>query len=962
MKNILTIVVAFFIMQTSLFAQGWVNTYYDYSSNWLNSFGEKTLDNGYVMVGYTGIFDRDIHVKKTDSFGNVQWSYTLALNGNEQAVAIKQIPSTGGYVVLYHGSQTQFDPHLLRLDALGQPVYNQIVNVGMPVYTGSSNADMIITSDEHLLITSGTTDTIINPSPTLGLAKLDLSGNVLWSKFYNHTANYQTRPMTLTEAADGTYLLVGTIDTFYFNNGNGTDLYLIKTDTSGNDLWRKIEATPNHVSPHSVFHTSDGGYLITGTKRLIGPGGGSLLAVKLDANADEVWRWNASTNSTSDIAHGAVENADGTYMITGLADYGAPFYRQMALVKLSATGSLISNSPLSIGSAVAIGKQIYAGNNGGYSVFGADAQGTFILTTDSLGVLYSNHVIGNYYYDLNGNCLQDAGEPSVENRVIRAEKGAESRFGVTDVNGDYWLEIDTGTYTISAANLSPYWQFCQNPQTVTFTNFYSQDTIDFALQILDTCTYMEVDVSTPFLRRCFPSTYYINYDNLGTKAAQNSYVELTLDPYLTFDSSSIPMVLQTGNVYRFDIGTVPIMSRGTFAVHVTVDCDSTVLGQTHCVEAHIYPDTICIPNYWNGPIIRTSSTCANDSVIFLLENIGANMSAPQDYSIIEEHVMIQITPFQLGSGANQFITVPAAPGAIYRMEAAQAAGFPPLLGDSIAISNYVGCNTPPTINFPGLLGQFYNGNSSPAIAVDCRENIGSYDPNDKQAQPLGYGVQHYINNNIPLNYHIRFQNTGTDTAFTVVVVDTIDADLDAASIRMGASSHNYTWELRENGILVVTFDNIMLPDSNVNERASNGFFKFEIQQEVNNPVGTMITNQAGIYFDFNPPVMTNQTFHTIGQDFIDVLITGTENVLDDAIDIQVFPNPFKDFTTLQVNGKNYGTLELEVLNVTGQLVETIQVQNSNRIILNRNQLVQGAYFYRLKGDQQLLNTGKLIVR
>ena len=100
---------------------------------------------------------------------------------------------------------------------------------------------------------------------------------------------------------------------------------------------------------------------------------------KLDTNADQVWNWSLGTGSASDIAYGAVENADGTYMITGLADYSAPFYRQIAFVKLSATGSLISNSPLSIGSAVGNGKQIYAASNGGYSIFGADAQGTFII-------------------------------------------------------------------------------------------------------------------------------------------------------------------------------------------------------------------------------------------------------------------------------------------------------------------------------------------------------------------------------------------------------------------------------------------------------------------------------------------------------------------------------------------------------------------------------------------------------
>lgn len=961
MNKFLIVLIALLVAQSPLIAQGWIKTYYDYGSNWITGFGEKTLDNGYVTVGHIGISGSNLHVKKTDAFGNVQWTYSMNKVGSQASVGIKQVPSTGGYLILYNDSQLQSSPHLLSLDAMGQEVYDRTINIGMDVYTGSSKTDLLITAEQDLLITSGAPDSL--NFYTVGLAKLDLAGNTIWSKLIYHAPNYQTRPMDVLETTDGNYLLSCQIDTSVgvSGGGNGSQIHLIKTDTAGNDLWRTTLASlgPKH-RPFDAINSSDGGYLIMGDYNW--GSNAQALTVKVNATGQLEWDWKSVSTSTSNKCRGAVENADGTYTITGYVVPTAPPYNTVGFIKLSATGALLLDNGSSTGTNVPNGKKIYTNGSGGYSIFGVDAKGHFIITTDSLGVLYSNQVVGKYFHDVNANCIYDAGEPLIFNRPVYATKGTETRYANSYSNGNYLLEVDTGTYTISTRTLSPYWQFCQNPQTVTFTNFYSKDTVDFALQIVDTCTYMEVDLSTPILRRCFPSTYYVRYDNWGTEAAQNAYVELTLDPYITFDSSSIPLTQQTGNVYRFDIGNVPMTTGGAFAVHVTVDCDSTVLGQVHCVEAHIYPDTICIPNYWNGPVIRTSSTCLNDSVIFLLENIGANMGAPQDYSIIEEHVMIQITPFQLGSGLSQSVTVPAAPGATYRMEAAQATGFPPLLGDSIAISNYVGCNTPPVINFPGLLGQFYNGNSSPSIAVDCRANVGAYDPNDKQGQPLGYGAQHYINQNIPLNYHIRFQNTGTDTAFTVVVIDTIAAHLDPASIRMGASSHSYTWELRENGILVVTFDNIMLPDSNVNERASNGFFKFEIQQQVNNPIGTVITNRAGIYFDFNPPVMTNETFHTIGEDFIAVMLTGTENVLDDMIDIQVFPNPFKDFTTIQVNGKDYERLELEVVNVTGQLVESIQVENTNQIILNKNRLLPGAYFYRLKGDQKLLNTGKLIVR
>jgi len=957
MKQILGL--AFFLLfVTTLSAQGWIKKYDDYSSNWLNGFGQQTLDGGYVMVGYTGTFTKDIHIKKVDIFGQIQWTLTNTITGDEWPVGMKQIPSTGEYLVLYQ--KGQFNGHLLKVSATGQIIYDIPINVGMNIWTGSTNSNLTITSDNHLLITSCGTDTAGNNN--IGLAKLDLSGNVLWSQLY-HQPNFQSFSMDVIEAPDGNYVMAGHIDTVTSpNQGNGREIYIVKTDTAGNMLWDKVHKITNSDRSQSIINTSDGGFLVTGFN---GVGSSAkFLALKLDGNGNKEWHWTPTSSSSYDGAYGAVEHPDGSFTVVGyINDNNPPYYFDMGFVKLSATGTPLLQKGLATGDNVPHAKRVYLSSNGGYAIFGVDATGAFLMTADSTGTVYSNHIVGNLFYDLDGDCIKDAGEPTLSNHLINVEKATEQRYGVTDAAGDYIVEVDTGTYTVTADHLSPYWQFCQNPQTITFNNFYSQDTANFAVQVLDTCTYMEVNVGAPILRRCFPATYYVNYSNLGTKDAQNSYVEVTLDPYLTFDSSSIAPTNQVGNVYRFDLGTVPSLASGAFQIYVTVDCDSTVtLGQTHCVEAHIFPDTVCMPNYWSGPIIQATSTCSTDSVTFRLENVGTNMVSTHNYTIIEEHVMIQAMPFMLGSGQDQFITIPAAPGATYRIEADQANGFPALLGDSVAISNMVGCNAPPIINIPNILNQFYNGNSNPSISVDCQNNRGAYDPNDKQGQPLGYGAQHYIENHIPLNYHIRFQNTGTDTAFTVVVVDTLDEHLDPATIQMGASSHAYTWELREGGILVVTFDNIMLPDSNVNEPASNGFFKFQINQAPNNPTGTVIYNRASIYFDFNAPIMTNTVFHTIGDDFVTVLITGTDNVLtSEKVEVTVYPNPFKEQATLEVIGGDYQELRLTVYDIVGQQVWS-KVSTNDQIKIRRNNLTQGAYIYRLEGDGELINTGKLIIK
>ena len=120
-------------------------------------------------------------------------------------------------------------------------------------------------------------------------------------------------------------------------------------------------------------------------------------------------------------------------------------------------------------------------------------------------------------------------------------------------------------------------------------------------------------------------------------------------------------------------------------------------------------------------------------------------------------------------------------------------------------------------------------------------------------------------NSQKIEYKIRFQNTGNDTAFTVVVRDTLDTDLDIFSVRSGVASHAYTFRMYGSRILEWTFNSIMLTDSSTNEAKSHGFVCFEVNQNKDLADGTLITNHADIYFDFNSPIITNTTSHKISR-------------------------------------------------------------------------------------------------
>jgi len=191
--------------------------------------------------------------------------------------------------------------------------------------------------------------------------------------------------------------------------------------------------------------------------------------------------------------------------------------------------------------------------------------------------------------------------------------------------------------------------------------------------------------------------------------------------------------------------------------------------------------------------------------------------------------------------------------------------------------------TTATVSSVALDGELSNN-----TATNSRIITGSYDPNDKLAQTsLSSSSTWVIDEDEWIDYTIRFQNTGTDTAFNILITDTLPPTLDPASIQMGAGSHAFTWELRDQGTLKFHFQNILLPDSNYNEPLSHGFVSFRIRPRMPLLPGTTIENIANIYFDFNPPVITEPS--------VLVATMGT-SVLEQVPGpgFTVYPNPASD--------------------------------------------------------------------
>jgi len=210
-----------------------------------------------------------------------------------------------------------------------------------------------------------------------------------------------------------------------------------------------------------------------------------------------------------------------------------------------------------------------------------------------------------------------------------------------------------------------------------------------------------------------------------------------------------------------------------------------------------------------------------------------------------------------------------------------------------------------------------DGNNGNNTATIHRTITAAVDPNDKLAvTSLGNTSVWYINEDEWIDYTIRFQNTGTDTAFNVLITDTLPPSLDPASIVWGAASHAHSRSLEGHGILKFHFPNILLPDSNVNEPGSHGFVGFRIRPRQPVLPGTLIENTANIFFDFNPPVITEPSV------LVAEFSTGVENHTPPRISL--LPNPATDRIQLADPTHATGTRWWSIVTIDGRTIRTGQ--------------------------------------
>lgn len=967
------------LFSNNLFSQGWERVYNQFPLEGEVARGIIPMaDGGFILLGTRNTVapdGGDTYLQKVDQEGNIQWSkdifngeglkITQLLNGN--LVTIARVPV----------DTIQFEYHFIITDPLANLVLADTIHaVGgvdfkffdlIPVNYGANWVGGFLIGVRGTYPGQAGVFSYLLPYEADGS-----SASPILLYDFSGPSNSAMVLRDITQTPNGKFYGVGFFnypadhdaDPFWFKleNSGGQMLSFITDDPAGN--------TVLHDTYHEIAEASDGNFWVMGIDRLaLGPDSAQLYIEKLTPTGQKLMHKVLASNLATQEFAGydrskIIAQPDGGAVILYESYFPATTGEDFSLMKINASGDLVwlrqygrekrfIESPFDFCPTATGGWAIAGWFND--SDFGSND--AYLIRTDAAGLVNQNVIKGSVYADNNNNCQQEAAEKSLAGWTVSLEKAGQLQFyTITDSSGHFAFGAGAGNYTVKLLPPANFWQPCNGSQSVSLGASFDTATVNFGAKPTYTCQQLEVDIATPYLRRCFDSYYTITYANRGTVDVQNAKVKISLDPSLTFLSANIPWSWQGGNDFLCSVGNLPIGSVGHFRMNVKVNCNAH-LGQTHCTKAEITPFEACNSSSWSGASIEADGQCDNPNVSLIIRNGGtSNITTPLEFIIIEDQIIfLQGHIHNLPPGADTTISVPAN-GKTWRIECQQEPGHP---GNSQPSAAVEGCGSGSTSS--GYITIFPQDDNDPYVCIDCMENIGSFDPNDKQGFPKGVADEHYIAPDVPIDYLIRFQNTGTDTAFTVQIRDTLTDLLDIHSVVPGASSHPYIMELVGLNTLKFTFKKINLPDSTTHVANSHGFVKFKVLPKQNIPLGSTIYNTAAIYFDYNEPIFTNETFHTVDTGFLahaPVSVQNPEFELRTST-LQVHPNPTDEFAWIYAQNQLPHTIGVYTLE--GILVGEISMIGGKGMA-KRNGLSAGIYILKSLTEAESRAVGKLIFR
>ncbi|MFT7451576.1 MAG: hypothetical protein ACI9VN_002301, partial [Patescibacteria group bacterium] len=812
---------------------------------------------------------------------------------------------------------------------------------------------------------------LANGTRNVYLLKLDADGDTLWTNTYGEAA-YDDEGYAIIEIANTDLVITGKTEV----NTNVPQVLFLQVNANGDEvLFKQVS---NGSIGEDIIAANEGGYTIAGNIN------SDAVVIHLTDSANLDWSQTFGTGLSDGFKSLVQSSSDNDYVFSGFIET-SPSDVQGYSVKTTVNGSIDnldeweknygSTNSFSVEGFEVVTKTldggfIFVGKTENPLNFDPILQSIYTVKVNAQGNFYSNYLVGNVFFDIDGSNDFTPGDQAIEGWIVEAISEEQTCFGTSQADGSYSILVDTGMYDILVRKPNDYWN---SPSTIGFNIPNTDDTFDinFAVQDLEICTDLEVDISTSALIPGEEATYKLLLCNDGTTTATDPFVEVTFDEDFTINGVVGATFSVNGNVLTID----PQMDLVPFACHeifITTTLDPGLTeGETHSMKAHAFPDEICTTG-GDGSHLEVRAECVGNDVNLIITNTGiAAMSAATEFIVIEDFAMLNVPETVGPLEANEELIIPrTANGSTYRICANQTPGHP---GDSRPTTAIEGCVAGGGSFTTGFVNQFTEDDYDHFLSVDCQENVNTLSPNESRGYPKGYNsvtdsqLKNEISPCIDLKYIHRFQNTGPDTAIRVVIQDTLSRFLDPASVRPGASSHDYRMEVYGCGILRFTFDNIFLPGSSTDPQASQVFVKYRVSQRPSNPAGAIVDNSAAAYFDYKASVKTNSIYHTIADDcskesYVDIDSTSHVIYLEAVEDVNIFPNPFQDKMTVEIIGEvQLKNANFSVYDLRGRLVRR-EAFTGKTFTFNRNYMTSGMYVYLIKSEGQMVSTGKIIVQ
>lgn len=389
MKNL--IVIFIIIIPTSLFSQGWERTYGGANPEAGYSV-QQTTDGGYIVTGssYGSGAHACVYLLKTDQNGDTLWTkkYWDWSNNHDWGYSVQQT-TDGGYIITgenssYSGTGKR-SAYLIKTDNNGDISWIKMYG---GITNGTVGYSVQQTTDGGYILTGSIWS--LENGKDVYLIKTDHSGDTLWTKSYgrcNNEIGYSVR-----QTDEGGFIITGVTNSCESNTIR-SHVYLIKTDVNGDTLWTKIYRKNDYDVGHSVQQTTDGGYIIAGvTHSWWGEEIHDVYLIKTDHNGDTLWTKTLGGES-SDEAYSIQQTTDGGYIITGSSDITGSGYTtyDVFLLKLDYNGDTIWSKTFGR-EDTDIGRSVQQTSDGGYIITGwtfpnSNYSDIYLIKTDENGII-----------------------------------------------------------------------------------------------------------------------------------------------------------------------------------------------------------------------------------------------------------------------------------------------------------------------------------------------------------------------------------------------------------------------------------------------------------------------------------------------------------------------------------------------------------------------------------------------